>query len=168
METKEIVAKIVKNGGKEFKGIKVLSVNITPSETVEGLFRISLNTSKQLPFLQTLDDGTQKDTKSNIIISSNYAIIGILRNDEFAAPVIGELQINPKALEVILANATIDVVQEEVEPNKDYVNPFTTRDDSTPTQFEHKVRINHIVSIALSESAKVKLDRLSDKVLGLI
>lgn len=167
MDVKEVVKNLVKNGAKEVKDVKVLTATVTPSESVEGLARIAFNTNKQFDFIQTDDNGTESKTKTNIVISSNYAIIGILRTNEFAAPVIGELQLKPKALEVILAGATIEVVQESVKKDTDYVNPFTTKKDAEATQFDHNTIINHIVSIKLSDRAEAQLSRISDKILGL-
>lgn len=167
METKEIINNLIKNGGKQFKNVKVLSCTITPSETDPQLVRAALNTNTRLPFLLTGDDGVSKETTSNIVISSNYALIGILRGNEYAASVIGELQLNPKILEVVMTNSVIEVIQERVAANTDYVNPFTTKEDVTPTQFDHNVIINHITSITISKRAEAKLDALANKILGI-
>lgn len=176
MDTKKVVAELLKNGAKKFENIKVKNVNV---KAFDNYCRLSLTCDKSIPFLRTKDDGTQETIESNVIITTTYAIGALLRNDEDASAVLSDLmevkvttvndvEVAKSKLSVILSGATIDIVQEDVATGTEYHNPFSSDTESKSDALDHDIKVNHIINLELSERNKRRVAAMADKILGLI
>lgn len=160
MESNVVIANLLKNGAKKVSGVVVRSADAT---VMESYVRISLNMNKEVDHISVKEDGTQVDDKRNILFTSNYALTSILRNDEECASVIDVIRNSPKVLTMLLAGATIDIIQQRIAKGDPYINPFSSdQNEENAVPFDHDVVINHVVSIKLSPRAKGIVSKVVD------
>ena len=153
---------LVANGGKRHKDVRVKNVNVTDKDVYT---MVSFTTNKALPAYVAEDDEFVLGT-SNVIYSSLFAIAGAMREDEELAWMTNALLDNANAVQLILSGATLDVIQVEYAAGESIYNPFTTKEDSEATEYDHDVIINYIVGITLSRVGEKFADKLADKLLG--
>lgn len=101
----------------------------------------------------------------NAFSASLYSIASALREDEDVSPVVSHIVENPKSLRILLAGATVSIIQQEVPEGEVYLNPWS--DDAEEQTFDHNVVINHIVGIKFTKKAMERIDKIVDKMLGL-
>lgn len=160
MESNVVIANLLKNGAKKVSGVVVRSADAT---VMESYVRISLNMNKEVDHISVKEDGTQVDDKRNILFTSNFALTSILRNDEECASVIDVIRNSPKVLTMLLAGATIDIIQQRIAKGDPYINPFNSdQNEENAVPFDHDVVINHVVSIKLSPRAKGIVSKVVD------
>ena len=157
MEKKEVVAMLLKNGGKLVKDLTVKNVTVT---VMENYVRIALTVDKKLDGMIAQEDGTYKEGKTKVIFVSLYSITAQLKDNENAAFAVNDLLRNPNGAEV-------NVIQEAVKAGTDYKNPWSEKEDANVTHFDHNTIINHVVDIELSDRANALLDRLALSKLGM-
>lgn len=163
MEKKEIIAELLKNGGKSVKDLKVKNVTVT---RCENYVRLGITLDKPVTGMVTKDNGvTYEEGETNVIFVSLYSIISLLKDDDDAAFAANHLVEHPDSMSIVLSRATIDIIQEIVEAGAEYKNPWSDRAEATV--FDHKTLITHVVNVTLSNFAIRKLDRLADSLLGI-
>lgn len=163
MERKEIIAELLKNGGKSVKDLKVKNVNVT---RCENYVRLGITLDKPVMGMVTKDNGTTyEEGETNVIFVSLYSITSLLKDNDDAAFAANHLVEHPDAMSIVLSRASINIIQEVVEAGTEYKNPWSTNAEATV--FDHKTIITHITDVTLSEFAIRKLDRLADSLLGI-
>lgn len=153
---------LIANGGKRHKDVRVKNVNVTDKDVYT---MVSFTTNKALPAYIAENDEFVLGT-SNVIYSSLFAIAGAMREDENLAWMTNALLDNANAVQLILSGATLDVIQVEYTAGEAIYNPFTTKEDSESTEYDHDVIINYIVGVTLSKVGEKFADKLADKLLG--
>ena len=162
MEKREIINKLLKDGAKEVKNLKIKNVTVT---TLENYTRLGLTLDKPVEGYIAKADGSFEKGETNIIFVSAFAIASVLKDNDDTAFAANHLVENPQAMNVILSRATIDIIQEPVASGQEYRNPWSNNEDNA-TVFTHDTIINHLTSIKLSDFGIKKLDTLADKLLG--
>lgn len=163
MEKKEIIAKLLKNGGVQVKDLKVKNVTVTHCE---NYVRLALTLNTPVKGMVTKDNGvTYEEGETNVIFVSLYSVTSLLKDDDDAAFAVNHLVNHPDAMSIVLSRASINIIQEPVEEGQEYRNPWSTNAEATV--FDHKTIINHITDIKLSDFAIRKMDRLADSLLGI-
>lgn len=163
MEKKEIIADLLKNGGKSVKDLKVKNVTVT---RCENYVRLGITLDKPVMGMVTKDNGvTYEEGETNVIFVSLYSITSLLKDDDDAAFAANHLVEHPDAMSIILSRASLNIIQETVEAGTEYKNPWSTNAEATV--FEHKTIITHVTDVTLSDFAVRKLDRLADSLLGI-
>ena len=163
MEKKEIIAELLKNGGKSVKDLKVKNVTVT---RCENYVRLGITLDKPVTGMVTKDTGvTYEEGETNVIFVSLYSITSLLKDDDNAAFAANHLVEYPDSMSIVLSRATIDIIQETVEAGTEYRNPWSNNAEATV--FDHKTIITHVVNITLSGFAIRKLDKLADSLLGI-
>ena len=162
MEKKEIIAELLKNGGKSVKGLKVKNVTVT---RCENYVRLGITLDKPVAGMATKDSVTYEEGETNVIFVSLYSIISLLKDDDNAAFAANYLVEHPDGMSIVLSRATLNIIQETVEAGTEYKNPWF--DNAEATIFDHKTIITHVTDITLSDFAIRKLDRLADSLLGI-
>lgn len=163
MEKKEIIAKLLNNGGKSIKDLKVKNVTVT---RCENYVRLGITLDKPVTGMVTKDNGvTYEEGETNVIFVSLYSITSLLKDDDDAAFAANHLVEHPDSMSIVLSRATIDIIQETVEAGAEYKNPWSNNAEATV--FDHKTVITHVVNVTLSDFAIRKLDRLADSLLGI-
>ena len=163
MEKKEIIAELLKNGGKSVKDLKVKNVTVAPQE---NYVRLGITLDKPVKGMITKDNGvTYEEGETNVIFVSLYSITSLLKDDDDAAFAANHLVSHPDSMSIVLSRATINIIQEVVEEGTEYRNPWSTNAEATV--FDHKTIITHITDVKLSDFAVRKLDKLADSLLGI-
>lgn len=163
MEKKEIIAELLKNGGKSVKDLKVKNVTVT---RCENYVRLGITLDKPVMGMVTKDNGvTYEEGETNIIFVSLYSITSLLKDNDDAAFAANHLVEHPEAMSIVLSRASLNIIQEIVEAGTEYKNPWSTNAEATV--FGHKTIITHVTDITLSDFAVRKLDRLADSLLGI-
>lgn len=163
MEKKEIIAELLKNGGKSVKDIKVKNVTVTHCE---NYVRLGITLDKPVAGMVTKDNGvTYEEGETNVIFVSLYSITSLLKDDDNAAFAANHLVEHPDSMSIVLSRATLNIIQETVEAGTEYKNPWSNNAEATV--FDHKTIITHVTDITLSDFAIRKLDRLADSLLGI-
>ena len=163
MEKKEIIAELLKNGGKSVKDLKVKNVTVT---RCENYVRLGITLNKPVMGMVTKDNGvTYEEGETNVIFVSLYSITSLLKDNDDAAFAANHLVEHPEAMSIVLSRASLNIIQETVEAGTEYKNPWSTNAEATV--FDHKTIITHVTDITLSDFAIRKLDRLADSLLGI-
>lgn len=163
MEKKEIIAELLKNGGKSVKDLKVKNVTVT---RCENYVRLSITLDKPVMGMVTKDNGvTYEEGETNVIFVSLYSITSLLKDNDDAAFAANHLVEHPEAMSIVLSRASLNIIQETVEAGTEYKNPWSTNAEATV--FNHKTIITHVTDVTLSDFAVRKLDRLADSLLGI-
>ena len=163
MEKKEIIAELLKNGGKSVKDLKVKNVTVT---RCENYVRLGITLDKPVAGMVTKDNCvTYEEGETNVIFVSLYSITSLLKDDDNAAFAANYLIEHPDSMSIVLSRATLNIIQETVEAGAEYKNPWSNNAEATI--FDHKTIITHVTDVTLSDFAIRKLDRLADSLLGI-
>ena len=163
MERTEIIAELLKNGGKSVKDLKVKNVTVT---RCENYVRLGITLDKPVTGMVTKDNGvTYEEGETNVIFVSLYSITSLLKDDDNAAFAANHLVEHPDSMSIVLSRATLNIIQETVEAGAEYKNPWSNNAEATI--FDHKTIITHVTDVTLSDFAIRKLDRLADSLLGI-
>lgn len=148
---KEIKTALIKEGAKEIKNLTVKNVTVAVKENYT---RLGLTLDRDVDAYVADDEGNYKLGKSNVIFLSAFSVASMLRENEKTAFLGNKIKDNPDLAEVFLSHATINIVQETVNAETEWVNPFKDEptDEDTVT-YDHDVIINHLMGIELSETA---------------
>lgn len=163
MEHKEVVALLLQKGCERIKGVKVKNVTVT---TLDEYTRLGITIDKKIPSFIAKDDGTYEEGEHNVVFISTYAISSLMKEDDDAAFAANYCVLHPQTFNLVLSRATIEIVQERVNKDEEYRNPFA--DEKTETVvFDHDVIINHVVDIKFSDFGKKALDKIADKMMDM-
>lgn len=163
MEKKEIIAELLKNGGKSVKDLKVKNTTVT---RCENYVRLGITLDKPVMGMVTKDNGvTYEEGETNVIFVSLYSITSLLKDNDDAAFAANHLVEHPEAMSIVLSRASLNIIQETVEAGTEYKNPWSTNAEATV--FDHKTIITHVTDVTLSDFAVRKLDKLADSLLGI-
>lgn len=161
---KEIVKALMLSGEcKRFVGLRVKNVN---DKEMDNYHRISFTLDRNIPGYVPDEYGEYNKGLTSVAFSSTYAIAGLLRESEDTTWLGNQVVEKPQILGLILSGAKIDIVQQTIPAHTDYVNPFTSKIDPEPVQFDNDTIINHIVSIELGKTGQKMADMLAIKLMG--
>ena len=161
MEKKDVIAQLLKNGGKSVKGLKVKNVTVSPQE---NYIRLGLTLDQEVDGYHSENGVDYELAKTKVIFVSLFSITSLLKDNDDATFSVNHFVQHPDSMSVVLSRATIDIIQEPVVTGEEYKNPWS--DSAEATVFDHDTIINHIVDIQLSDFAIRKIDRLADNLLG--
>lgn len=160
----KIIRKLIATGSKRINGLKIKNVNFSEED---NYIRVSFTINQKIAgMIIDEETGEYKEGVSSTIFTSTYALAGMLKEDENLGWLANTIIENPTCLNVIFNGATIDVLSTPVEANTTYKNPFSTRDDSSVTEFDHKTYINNVIKIKLSPNGQRMADILAVKMMG--
>lgn len=161
MDTKKVISQLMAvETNNVVKDLVVRNINVTECETYD---RVSITLDKPVKAMVAQEDGSYVEGESNIIFIGNYSIVGALKENEDVAFAGNYLIKHPKALNVILSGAKINIIQEAVTAGQEYTNPFSN--NAAPTVVQHDSFYNHPFNIRLSAFGLKMLDKLAEKML---
>lgn len=159
---KDVVRKLIASGCKKLNQMRIKNVNVTPKANYT---MVSFTLSEPVSgYVFDEEENAFKLGVTNLIFSSNYAIIGALKEDEDLSWMANILLVKPDAMPLIFNGGYIDIVQQEVAAGEEYVNPFSQ--NGTPSVYDHNMIINHVVGFKLGKTGEKMADRLADKCLS--
>lgn len=160
---KQVVAELLAKGCNKIAGIRVRSSIVTPKD---NYVMVSLSLERGIPGYVSDDEGVFTKGETATVFASSYSIASVLKDNDETAWAANQLVQNPKGLEVILAGAKVDLVQEEVSADEIYKNPFSSSDVDGQS-LGHDTIINHIVKIEICQKAKQMLNMLAMNMMGI-
>lgn len=160
---KQVVAELLAKGCNKIAGIRVRSSIVTPKD---NYVMVSLSLERGIPGYVSDDEGVFTKGETATVFASSYSIASVLKDNDETAWAANQLIQNPKGLEVILAGAKIDLVQEEVAADEIYKNPFSSSDVDGQS-LGHDTIINHVVKIEICQKAKQMLNMLAMNMMGI-
>ena len=158
----EVVRTLLKNGAKRIDNAVVKTVSVNRQENYD---RVALTLAKPVTgYILNQETGEyEKSDDVRTIFVSSFSIGAILADNEDSAFAKRFLMEKPQMLELALSYAKVDILQESVEANTDYVNPFSSSTEGRT--IDHDTIINHIVAIELGKRGLRFLAKLEDKML---
>lgn len=160
---KQVVAELLAKGCNKIAGIRVRSSIVTPKD---NYVMVSLSLERGIPGYVSDGEGVFTKGETATVFASSYSIASVLKDNDETAWVANQLIQNPKGLEVILAGAKVDLVQEEVAADEIYKNPFSSSDVDGQS-LGHDTIINHVVKIEICQRAKQMLNMLAMNMMGI-
>lgn len=161
MDTKKVISQLMAvEANNVVKDLVVRNINVTECETYN---RVAITLDKPVKAMVVQEDGSYVEGESNIIFVGNYSIVGALRENEDVAFAGNHLIKHPKALNVVLSGAKINIIQEAVTAGQEYTNPFSN--NAVPTVVQHDSFYNHPFNIRLSAFGLKMLDKLAEKMM---
>lgn len=161
MDTKKVISQLMAvETNNVVKDLVVRNINVTECETYD---RVAITLDKPVKAMVAQEDGSYVEGESNIIFVGNYSIVGALKENEDVAFAGNHLIKHPKALNVVLSGAKINIIQEAVTTGQEYTNPFSN--NNTTTVVQHDSFYNHAFNIRLSAFGLKMLDKLAEKML---
>ena len=140
---KQVIAELLAKGCNKIAGIRVRSSIVTPKDSY---VMVSLSLERGIPGYVSDAEGIFTKGETATVFASSYSIASVLKDNDEVAWAANQLIQNPKGLEVILAGAKIDIIQEEVSADEIYKNPFSNSKDEG-SNLGHDTIINHIIKI---------------------
>lgn len=161
MDTKKVISQLMTvETNNVVKDLVVRNINVTECETYN---RVAITLDKPVKAMVAKEDGSYIEGESNIIFVGNYSIVGALRENDDVAFAGNHLIQHPKALNVVLSGAKINIIQEAVTAGQEYTNPFSS--NGAPTVVQHDSFYNHVFDIRLSAFGLKMLDKLAEKMM---
>ena len=159
----EVVRTLLKNGAKRIDNAVVKTVSVNRQENYD---RVALTLAKPVTGY-TLNQETGEYEKSDdvrTIFVSSFSLGAILADNEDSAFAKRYLIERPRLLELCLSYAKVDILQEAVEANTEYVNPFSSSAEGHT--IDHDTVINHVVAIELGKRGIKFLEKLENKIIS--
>ena len=118
MDTKKVISQLMASKTNNVvKDLVVRNINVTECETYNS---VAITLDKPVKAMVAQEDGSYVEGESNIIFVGNYSIVGALRENEDVAFAGNQLIQHPKALNVVLSGAKINIIQEAVTAGQEY------------------------------------------------
>lgn len=163
----DIVRQLLKDGASMNKGVTVRTVSFGNSNIADtDHFNVYLTLDQPVKGFRQTDDGNWEETTTNVIRISLYTATAIVKTIPEAAFMAKSLETNPKALMVLFAGMTCDVLQQFVQADSDYLNPFSQREEVAPYHVEHDSYYYHVSNVVLGTFAKGMLSQAALAILG--
>jgi len=154
---KKIITQLVAGGAKKYNNLKIKNVNVLDADTY---VRVSITIVPNVPAYIN-----EERTESNVIFTSLFALVAVLKNNEEYAWMANTLLERPNILPLILCGGTINILQREYEAGEDVPNPWSNR-ETEPRVYDHNVIVNDVIDITLGKAGIKMADKLADKILG--
>lgn len=159
----EVVRTLLKNGAKRIDNAVVKTVSVNRQENYD---RVAITLAKPVTgYVLNQETGEyEKSDDVRTIFVSSFSIGAILADNEDSAFAKRYLLERPRLLELCLSYAKVDILQEAVEANTDYVNPFSSSGEGHT--IEHDTIINHVIAIELGKRGLKFLEKLENKIIS--
>lgn len=154
---------LLASGANRVNNLKIKNINTTD---MDNYCRVSFTLTTPVKGFASNDNGiTYEETKTNIVFLSLYAIAGCVKEDENLAWLGNAIVEKPKRLELIFSGASVDIIQEFVPANTEFINPFSS--NPKPSIYPHDIIINHVVKFKLSKSGEDMAKMLAVNLMGI-
>lgn len=166
MSVNEICQEAVKNGGKIVKSVKIEDAVVNIDDSSEDK-PAQVTIKFEQPCVKAYvanEDGVFEERIVDYIVVRTYAISGLFKKAHKGY--LGRYIVRkPTALELLLPGAEVDVLQQPLEANHWYYNPFSTKETTTARRYATNRIINNIVGIVFDAQGKKQIEKIEDKLL---
>lgn len=157
----EVVRTLLKNGAKRIDNAVIKGVSVARQDNYD---RVALTLAKPVRGYVQTESGDYEEGETRVIFVSSFSLGAILADNEDSAFAKRYLIERPRLLELCLSYAKVDILQEAVEANTDYVNPFSSSGEGHT--IEHDTIINHVIAIELGKRGIKFLEKLENKIIS--
>ena len=157
----EVVRTLLKNGAKRVDNAVIKTVSVSHQANYD---RVALTLAQPVKAYVEGENGEYEEGETRVIFVSSFSLGAILADNDDTAFAKKKLMQKPQLLELILSYAKIDIIQEHIDANTEYVNPFAS--NPTPRTIDHDTYINHIVNIELGKRGLKAIDMMFTKLLN--
>lgn len=145
-----IIKKCIASGWVRKNNLKVKNVTVTDKSDYT---MVSFTVVPPIDgYVQDELTGQYKKGLVNVIYSSSYAISGCIKENENLSWITKIITKDPEAINDFFNGGTIDILQLEVKEGEEFINPFSSKQESTPVK--HDTIITIVINITLSENGK--------------
>lgn len=155
---REVVKKLIAQGAKQFKNIKIKNVTLTD---MGNYIRVGLTLVPEVPAYNSNDE----EVTSNVIFTSLFAVVAVIKQNEELSWAANVLLNQPKLLNMILCGSTIDIIQRRYEANVEIHNPYSKNPNSVPNVYDHRTIISDITEIRLGKVPVKMLDKIANRMI---
>lgn len=160
-----IIKGIIAAGGKKINSVRVKNVNFTEKDNYTMISFTLAN--KIAGYVRDENTGEFKEGLTNVIFTSLFAICGAMKEDDEKAWIANHLLQHPNTLPLLFSGSTIDIVQQTIPAGTEYRNPFSTRENTDTSVWDHDVIINNVIRIRFGKTGELAANRLMDKMLDM-
>lgn len=166
MSVNEICQAAVRNGGKIVKSVKIEDAVVSIDDATEDK-PVQVTIKFEEPCVKAFvanEDGVFEEKVVDYIVVRTYAISGLFKKAKMGY--LGRYIVRkPTALELLLPDATVDVLQQPLAANNWYYNPFSTKEKTTARRYATDRIINNVVGIVFGAKGIKKIEQIEDKLL---
>lgn len=163
---KDIIRNLIADGAKRVNKLRIKNVNIDNDYEDKNYCRISFTLDRPVEGYVSNDRGiTFERGMTSLVYTSTFAIGATLKETEEYAWLANHIVEKPKALQLILSGATIDILQREVPKGTPAVNPFSKQTDKDWKIYDHDMIVNDIISITLGKTGEKMAMTLANAIL---
>lgn len=166
MSVNEICQAAVKGGGKIVKSVKIEDAVVSIDDTNEDK-PVQVTIKFDQPCVKGMvanEDGVFEEKLVDYIVVRTYALSGLFKKARKGY--LGRYIVRkPTALELLLPDAEVDVLQQPLVANTWYYNPFSTKETTTARRYATDRIINNIVGIVFGAEGKKQIEKIEDKLL---
>lgn len=160
----QTIKKLVGLGNKCYRNVKVKNVNFTEKDNYT---MVSFTLGSPVKGYASDDNGgTYKEGTTNIVYTSLFAIVGMLKEDEDKSWMANTVLANPNLLTLLFNGGTIDILQLRFEEGQPVVNPFG-RSQNNDVVYDHDTIINHVVGFKFGKTGERMADKLADRLIAI-
>ena len=163
-EINAVVAELLKNGAVK-EQVTVKSCSEYVKNDIARL-RIILNKSVR-GVVADPETGEMLIGDTDTIFVSVSSIAAVLGENPDTAAIKKWVKEKPSSLQIILANASIEVICEDVSGEIAYVNPFSDEGATPKPAKGYDSVYHHVVKIALSPKGMRAVEKIEDAILGI-
>lgn len=155
---RSVVKRLVAQGAKQFKNVKVKNVTLTD---MGSYIRVGLTLVSELPAYNS--DG--EEVTNNIVFTSLYALGAMLKDNEETAWAVNAIMSKPQLLNMILCGSTVDLLQRRYEAGVDIYNPYSKNPNQTPNVYDHRTIITDVNELHLGKVALKMIDKIANRMI---
>lgn len=157
---KQAIAYLVANGATMHKGRKVRGITVSPGDTRT---LVVLRVDKPVPgYVRNEDNDEYVAGDTDKVFVTLWDILHLFRENDDLAMISNAIARNPRSLEVLLAGATLNVVQEQITEGEVTLNPYTGEEREVT---DHDTVYSHLDALKLSERGMKCVDKLIEHLL---
>lgn len=139
-------------------GAKKISTSLQRITALEDAEKVSLTFASPIA---VLNHGVEETPKSMPIYRS--ALTAAIAEDELLSTMAPILDGNPVLAKVILANAKVTLLQQDVPAGTSYISAFATKTDVAVHSYEWDTRPTYLIGIELSARAEKMCEKILDQ-----
>ena len=158
----DAVAALRKSGAKSETDLVVKNVTVSDRDKWT---RIALTLNREVDGPVCDEEGQWSIGKTRVIFMSFYSILGTLKNINDTRAITNHIANNPTALQIILNDAKIEILQQEVKAHATYINSFTG--EEVEHDSDHDSIFNYLVSVEFTDKNLRAIEKIEDKLLGI-
>lgn len=145
--------------------IKKIVVNdLTTSKKGYDFYPVTITLEKPIPCYLPDDNGNYELKESTLVYTSVDILSAVMREDKSLAGIVNSISKSPSVIELLLTDADVEILQQDIPANTKFVNPFSTVRDVS--EYTHAIKSNSIINIKLSNEGQDNVRSIKSAILA--